>query len=58
MFRQVSVVAADIVTADVLATAIVAGGLQILNRATDGWDIEVLAVRAGGELLATPGFRR
>ena len=50
--------AADIVTADVLATAIVAGGLPMLDRATDGWDIEVLAVRAGGELLATPGFRR
>lgn len=58
VFRQVSVAAADIVTADVLATAIVAGGLTMLDRATDGWDIEVLAVRAGGELLATPGFRR
>lgn len=57
-FRQVSVAAADIVTADVLATAIVAGGMPMLDRATDGWNIEVLAVRAGGELLATPGFRR
>jgi FAD:protein FMN transferase len=56
-FRQVSVAAADIVTADVLATAIVAGGTAMLNRATDGWDIEVLAVRGSGELLATPGFR-
>ena len=54
---QVSVAAADIVTADVLATAIVAGGTPMLNRATDGWDIDVLAVRRGGELLATPGFR-
>ena len=58
VFRQVSVAAADIITADVLATAIVAGGLPMLDRATDGWDIEVLAVRASGELLATPGFRR
>jgi thiamine biosynthesis lipoprotein len=58
VFRQVSVAAADIVTADVLATAIVAGGRPMLDRATDGWDIEVLAVHAGGELLATPGFRR
>ncbi|WP_209752241.1 MULTISPECIES: FAD:protein FMN transferase [unclassified Arthrobacter] len=58
VFRQVSVAAADIVTADVLATAIVAGGLPMLDRATDGWDIEVLAARTGGELLATPGFRR
>jgi thiamine biosynthesis lipoprotein len=58
VFRQVSVAAADIVTADVLATAIVAGGQPMLDRATDGWDIEVLAVHAGGKLLATPGFRR
>jgi thiamine biosynthesis lipoprotein len=57
-FRQVSVAAADVVTADVLATAIVAGGLPMLDRATDGWNIEVLAVRPGGGLLATPGFRR
>jgi FAD:protein FMN transferase len=58
MFRQVSVAAANIVTADVLATAIVAGGQPMLDRATDGWDIEVLAVRTGGGLLATAGFRR
>jgi thiamine biosynthesis lipoprotein len=57
-FRQVSVAAADVVTADVLATAIVAGGTPMLRRATALWDIDVLAVRGGGELLATPGFRR
>jgi thiamine biosynthesis lipoprotein len=56
-FSQVSVAAADIVTADVLATAIVAGGPAMLRRATDGWEIDVLAVRRDGELLATPGFR-
>ncbi|MFF2246706.1 FAD:protein FMN transferase [Arthrobacter sp. NPDC058130] len=56
-FVQVSVAAADILTADVLATAIVAGGTAMLDRATDGWEIDVLAVRRGGELLATPGFR-
>ena len=56
-FAQVSVAAADIVTADVLATAIVAGGTAMLHWATDGWEIEVLAVRRNGELLATPGFR-
>lgn len=55
-FRQVSVAAADIVTADVLATAIVAGGRSMLDRATAGWDVEVLAVSGGGELLGTPGF--
>ncbi|MDQ0862426.1 FAD:protein FMN transferase [Arthrobacter globiformis] len=57
-FRQVSVAAADVVTADVLATAIVAAGVPMLNRATAMWDIEALAVRANGELLATGGFRR
>ena len=56
-FVQVSVAAADVVTADVLATAIVAGGVPMLDRAADGWDISVLAVTAEGELLATPGFR-
>lgn len=57
-FWQVSVAAADAVTADVLATAIVAGGTSMLNRATELWDVEVLAVRRAGELLATAGFRR
>lgn len=56
-FRQVSVAAADILTADVLATAIVAGGVRMLNRATSGWDVEVLAIRNDGSILATPGFR-
>ena len=56
-FAQVSVAAADIVAADVLATAIIAGGLPMLDRATDGWDVDVLAVSAEGQLLATPGFR-
>jgi thiamine biosynthesis lipoprotein len=56
-FRQVSVAAQDIVTADVLATAVVAGGRTMLNRATDSWDVEVLAALRSGELLATPGFR-
>ncbi|WP_395926338.1 FAD:protein FMN transferase [Arthrobacter sp. PM3] len=56
-FVQVSVAAADIVMADVLATAIVAGGTAMLHRATDHWDVDVLAVRRDGELLATPGFR-
>ena len=57
-FRQVSVLAADIVTADVLATAIVAGGESILNRCTASAEIEVLAVLHDGGLLATPGLRR
>ncbi|MFC9354745.1 FAD:protein FMN transferase [Arthrobacter sp. NPDC057013] len=57
-FLQVSVAAADAVTADVLATAIVAGGVSMLNHAAAMWDIEALAVRANGDLLATGGFRR
>ena len=57
-FRQVSVFAADIVTADVLATAIVAGGEMTLNEMTERFAIDVLAVRRDGQLLATPGLRR
>jgi thiamine biosynthesis lipoprotein len=54
---QVSVLAGDIVTADVLATAVFAGGLPMLDRAAEGWDVDVLAVKTDGQLLATPGFR-
>lgn len=57
-FLQVSVASADIVTADVLATAIMAGGARTLALATARWDVEVLAVKNDGGLLATPGFRK
>ena len=57
-FAQVTVVANDIVTADVLATAIVAGGWDTLNASTSRWDIDVLAIDTSGNLAATPGFRR
>jgi len=56
-FTQVSVAAPDIVTADILATAIVAGGTHALDQAVEKWGVEVLAVRRDGTLLATPGFR-
>ena len=56
-FAQVTVVADDIVTADVLATAIVAGGEDMLSDACARWDVDVLAVEAEGGLRATPGFR-
>lgn len=56
-FVQVTVVAADIVTADVLATAIVAGGRASLDDATERWAVDVLAVDRDGGLLATPGMR-
>jgi FAD:protein FMN transferase len=56
-FAQVTVVADDIVTADVLATAILAGGHETLDTSTSGWDIDVLAVDRQGALFATPGLR-
>ncbi|MBC7441543.1 MAG: FAD:protein FMN transferase [Ramlibacter sp.] len=56
-YRQVSVFGRDIVTADVLATTIVAGGEAALNRSTETFEIEVLAVLRDGSLLATPGLR-
>ncbi|MBT8163415.1 FAD:protein FMN transferase [Arthrobacter sp. GN70] len=56
-FSQVSVAAADIITADVLATAIMAGGPQTLDLASGRWDVDILAVKNDGGLLATPGFR-
>jgi thiamine biosynthesis lipoprotein len=55
-FAQASVVANDIVTADVLATAIIAGGVDSLNASTSAWDIDVLAIDLAGNLFATPGF--
>lgn len=57
-YVQVTVIADDIVTADVLATAIVAGGPASMDDLTDQWDIDVLAVDRAGALVATPGFRR
>ncbi|WP_255579811.1 FAD:protein FMN transferase [Cryobacterium sp. PAMC25264] len=54
---QVSVLAADIVTADVLATAILAGGAETLNLVTERWDIDVLTVDASGGLAMTPRLR-
>jgi thiamine biosynthesis lipoprotein len=57
-FTQVSVMADDIATADVLATAIVAGGQAALDEFADRWPIDVLAFRRDRAALATPGFRR
>ncbi|WP_395245888.1 FAD:protein FMN transferase [Agromyces sp. MMS24-K17] len=57
-FVQVSVAAADLVTADVLATAIVAGGQASLDDLAARHDVDVLAVTRSGGLLATPGWPR
>ncbi|MGB4808906.1 MAG: FAD:protein FMN transferase, partial [Candidatus Phosphoribacter baldrii] len=57
VFHQVTVAAPDIITADVLATAILAGGRPTLDLALRRWDIQVLACTADGEFLATNAFR-
>ena len=56
-FVQVTVVADDIVTADVLATAIVSGGAVTLDDVTARFDVDVLTVDREGGLRATPGMR-
>jgi len=56
-FVQVTVLADDIVTADVLATAIVSGASATLNDLTARFDVDVLTVARSGELRATPGIR-
>jgi thiamine biosynthesis lipoprotein len=61
VFRQATVVADDVVTADVLATAIVAGDEQDLLRCTSGGDldqrVDVLAFGVDGRVWATPAIR-
>lgn len=54
-FVQATVVADDIVTADVLATAAVAGDEDDLRRLTADGDVDVLAFGADGTVWATPG---
>ncbi|MEO6533181.1 MAG: FAD:protein FMN transferase [Pseudolysinimonas sp.] len=56
-FVQVTVLADDIVTADVLATAIVSGGSATLDDVTARFDVDVLTVDRDGALRATPGMR-
>ena len=56
-FTQVSVLADDIVTADVLATAILAGDAVARDRLCSRFDIDVLTVDRAGSLAATPGLR-
>lgn len=54
---QVTVLASDIVTADVLATAIVAGGRATLDQVTDTFSVGVLAVFGDGALAANARCR-
>jgi thiamine biosynthesis lipoprotein len=55
-FAQVTVAAADIETADVLATAILAGGVTTLQLAQGKYDIDVLASAHDGRVWASPVF--
>ena len=54
--RQASVLAADIVTADVLATTLVAAGPEALNSVAAARDCEAFLVLADGSKLATAGW--
>jgi thiamine biosynthesis lipoprotein len=56
-FRQVSVAGPDIVTADVLATAVLAGGRRCLDRVLATWPVQVIAAGVDGGYLATAAFR-
>ncbi|MCU1558307.1 MAG: thiamine biosynthesis protein [Microbacteriaceae bacterium] len=56
-FRQVTVVADDMITADVLATAIVSGGRTTLDDVTERWSIDVLSIDLDGSMRATAGFQ-
>jgi FAD:protein FMN transferase len=55
-FTQVTVAAADIETADVLATAILSGGIETLQLAQKAYDIDVLAQASDGTVWASPVF--
>lgn len=57
-FVQVSVLGPDILTADVLATAVLAGGLPTLETVTARFAVDVLTVDGDGALLATGRLRR
>ena len=57
IFTQVSVVADNIVTADVWATAIMAGGQRALDLAIVTDKLAVLAVKRDGDLVGNAEFR-
>lgn len=55
---QVTVLAPDILTADVLATAVLAGGPTTLDLVAERSGVDVLTVDVDGRLLATGRLRR
>lgn len=57
-YVQVTTLAWDIVTADVLATAILAGGEESRDDVVGRWPVDVLTVDRDGALEMTPRMRR
>jgi thiamine biosynthesis lipoprotein len=53
---QATVIADTIEMADVLATAIIAGGPIALESIVERWPVDVLTVAGDGAMTATPGF--
>ena len=53
-FKQATVIAKDLVTADVWATALIAGGKKAMELLPT--DVVAITVSAAGELLSSPGF--
>lgn len=58
VFSQVTVAGPDIVTADVLATAIMAAGVELLDEIVDNYGVQVIAITRSGNIWATPAFRK
>lgn len=56
-FIQATVLAEGMVAADVLATAIVAGGPETLQQVVQTFNVEVLAVDSAGGMVSSPGFK-
>ncbi|HEY1530006.1 MAG TPA: FAD:protein FMN transferase [Galbitalea sp.] len=57
-FIQATVIANDIITADVLATAIIAGGAAALDRICGTWDVDAMTTDLDGNFRMTPGFAK
>ncbi|MBG6224765.1 thiamine biosynthesis lipoprotein [Arthrobacter sp. CAN_A2] len=56
-FLQATVMASDIITADVLATTLAAGGPSVIGDLLPAHAVEFVAVTVDGRFYASPGFR-
>lgn len=56
-FIQATVIASDIITADVLATTIISGGQQALEQVTTDFSVAVMTVGLDGTLQANAKFQ-